>query len=412
MKKNIELLAPAGSLKKCQYAFFYGADAVYAGIPDFSLRVKENTFNLKDIASGINLAHKLKKKFYLTVNIYAHNRHLQKLPAYIRKIKKIKPDALIVSDPGIVRVIKKEWPTAIIHLSTQANCTNWQAAKFWYESGVSRVILAREVSIKEIKEIHQRVPKLELEAFVQGAMCLAYSGRCVLSAALARRSANLGDCAQCCRWQYHLVEEKRPGEFMPIEEDQHGTYILSSQDMCLIEYLEQIKKAGICSLKIEGRNKSEFYLAHIIKAYRQVLDKKWSAKKGKEEILKVATRKLHTGFMLGQEAKQDPHQRRGSAPYKFIGEVIKYDKKSKMATVKVHNEIYVGSTVEIIGPKSELRVKLKEIINAQTGKKMPSAHGGSQHIIKIKINRNISDKFLLRIKKNNSCLLILKEKLN
>lgn len=398
MKNHIELLAPAGSLKKCEYAFAYGADAVYAGIPDFSLRVKENTFNLDDIKNGINLAHKLKKKFYLTVNIYAHNRHLKKLPVYLQKIKKIKPDALIVSDPGIIRLIKKAWPQAVIHLSTQANCTNWQAAKFWYEAGVKRVILAREVSIAEIKEIHQQVPKLELEAFVQGAMCLAYSGRCVLSAALSGRSANLGDCAQCCRWQYQLMEEKRPGEYLPIEEDQHGTYILSSQDMCLIEYLDEIKKAGICSLKIEGRNKSEFYLAHIIKAYRQVLDKKWSAKKGKEEILKVATRKLHTGFMLGQEAKQNPQQSRGSAPYKFVGEVIDFNTKSQIATVKVHNEIDLGNQIEFIGPHENFTIKIGSMVDHLTKKKMIAARGGSQHVVDIPMNKKVAKKYLLRIK--------------
>lgn len=396
--KKIELLAPAGSLEKCTYAFLYGADAVYAGIPDFSLRVKENTFSFADIAAGINFAHQQGKKFYLTINIYAHNRHLVNLPAFVKKIKNLKPDALIVSDPGILQIIKKVWPKAVIHLSTQANCTNWQAAKFWYEQGVSRIILAREVSLKEIQEIHKKVPKLELEAFIHGAMCLAYSGRCVLSAALSNRSANLGDCSQPCRWQYNLMEEKRPGEYLPIEEDQHGTYILSSQDLCMIEYLNELKKSGVCSLKIEGRNKSIFYLATIVKSYRKVLANQWSAKKGKLEILKVATRKLHTGFFFGVEAKQDEQLRRGLAPYKFVGEVINFDAKKKIATIKVHNEIKLNNKIEFVGPNDEFSMKITKIINHNTGEEMSAAYGGAQHIIDFKINKKITKNYLLRIK--------------
>lgn len=397
---KIELLAPAGSLQKCEYAYVYGADAVYAGVPAFSLRVKENLFTLSQIKKGIELAHKQNKKFYVTINIYAHNEHIKKLPDYIKKIKQIKPDGLIVSDPGIISVIKEEWPQAKIHLSTQANCTNWQAAKFWYEQGVERVILAREVTLKEIEEIHKKVPKLELEIFVQGAMCLAYSGRCVLSAALSGRSANLGDCAQSCRWNYNLVEQMRPDEYMPIQEDEHGTYILSSKDLCLIEYLDKLQAAGVCSLKIEGRNKTIFYLAQIIKAYRQVLDKKWTKNKGRQEIEKIVTRKMHAGFLLGKKAEQDPKMRRGQAKYKFVGEVLKYNKKSGVATVKVHNEIYKNDTVELIGPDQDFKVKLSKIINAETGEEMPSAHGGSQHVIEIKTQKKVSEKYLLR-KKND-----------
>ncbi len=387
-----EILAPAGSLKKAEYAFLYGADAVYAGVPDFSLRVKENLFSLEDIKKGIDLAHSLGKKFYVTINIYAKNKHLEKLPEYIAKIKSLNPDALIISDPGIIAVVKEEWPEAVIHLSTQANCTNWKAAEFWQKQGLERVILAREVSLSEIKEMHEKLPDLEIEAFIQGAMCLAYSGRCVLSAALSKRSANLGDCSQCCRWSYEIVEQKRPGEYMPVEEDQHGTYIMSSKDMCMIEYLDELQEAGVCSLKIEGRNKSVFYLAHIIKAYRQVLDGQWDKEKGLEEIKKVVTRKMHTGFFLDKEAEQDPKLRRGRAPYKFVGEVL------EDGSVEVHNEIYLGDEVEVIGPDKEFYFKVEEIIDAKTGEKLESAHGGADQIIKLTSPEELKEKYLLKIK--------------
>lgn len=394
--KKPEILAPAGSLKKAEYAFLYGADAVYAGIPDFSLRVKENLFNLEDIKKGIELAHSLGKKFYVTVNIYAHNKHLENLSI----LDEINPDAFIVSDPGIARLLKGK----PLHLSTQANCTNWSAVKFWADQGFERIILAREVSLKEIKEIHEKLPEVELEAFIQGAMCLAYSGRCVLSAALSGRSANLGDCAQCCRWSYNLVEEKRPGEYMPIEQDEHGTYILSSKDMCMIEHLDALQEAGVASLKIEGRNKSVFYLAHIIKAYRKVLDGEWDAKKGLEQVEQVVTRKMHTGFFFDKEAEQDPKLRRGRAPYKFVGEVLAdgTEDRDKLgnnsATIEVHNEIYLGEEVHVIGPDAEFSFKVEEIIDAKSGEKLESAHGGADQIIKLNSPQELKEKYLLKIK--------------
>lgn len=388
----MELLAPAGSLQKAEYAFAYGADAVYAGVPDFSLRVKENLFTPEDIKKAIALAHRLNKKFYLTINIYAHNRHLENLPVHLDKVKDLNPDALIVSDPGVAGIIREEWPDVELHLSTQANCTNWKAAEFWYKQGFERIILAREVSISEMKDIKEKNPGLEIEAFIQGAMCLAYSGRCVLSAALTGRSANRGDCAQSCRWSYRLEEEKRPGEYMPIEQDKHGTYIMSSKDMCMVEYLDKFKDAGLDSLKIEGRNKSIFYLAHVIKAYRKVLDGEWDGKKGLAEITKVATRKLHTGFFLDKEAEQDPKLRRGRAAYKFVGEVLKNNQ------VRVHNELKIGDEVEVIGPDQELKLKIEEMTNVETGEKLESAHGGSEHVISIKTDKELKPKYILRIK--------------
>jgi len=221
-----ELLAPAGSFEKAKYALEFGADAIYAGLPSFSLRARINKFEGKQIIEAIKYAHNRNKKIYITTNIFAHNRHLEGLKKHLRIFKNNLPDAFVVSDAGVIEIIKKILPKAPIHLSTQANTTNWQTAKFWHKQGVKRIILARELTLGEIKEIHEKIPKLELEYFVHGAMCMAYSGRCLLSSWQVGRSSNLGDCAQNCRWRYNLVEEKKPGEYIPMEQDKHGSYLL------------------------------------------------------------------------------------------------------------------------------------------------------------------------------------------
>ena len=259
--KTPELLAPAGSLETMKIAFEFGADAVYFGLPDFSLRVRINQFDEKTVRKAAKLCKKLGRKFYVTLNIYAHNRHLEQLPKHLKLIKKIKPDGVIISDPGILSILKKELPEQEIHLSTQANATNSEAIRFWHEQGISRVILAREVTLDEIKEIKKSVPQMELEYFVHGAMCMSYSGRCILSKWMTNRSANLGDCAQPCRWRYRQVqsakrkvqsdEEEKKGMKMKVvddqerfnvdlEEDQHGTYFFNSHDMNLIEHVEKL----------------------------------------------------------------------------------------------------------------------------------------------------------------------------
>ncbi len=349
-----ELLAPAGSLEKAKYALEFGADAIYAGLPDFSLRARINKFNEERIIKAIKYAHSRNKKIYITTNIFAHNRHLDILQKHLLLFKNNLPDAFVVSDIGIIQIIKKILPKAVIHLSTQANTTNWQAAKFWHKQGIKRIVLARELTIEEIKEIHEKVPKLELEYFVHGAMCMAYSGRCLLSSWQTGRSSNLGDCAQNCRWKYKLVEEKRPGEYIPIEEDQNGAYLLNSKDMCLIEYLDDLKSAGITSFKIEGRAKSVYYLSQAVKAYRTALDinnnknrnnskdksiaflptavrkeamrknKKVKIKKLKKDLRKLSNRTFTTGFLFG-ECKLKGQETRFShikEDYEFVGEVV------------------------------------------------------------------------------------------
>ncbi|MBU4375720.1 U32 family peptidase C-terminal domain-containing protein [Patescibacteria group bacterium] len=285
--KNLELIAPAGNLEKMKTAFAFGADAVYAGIPDFSLRVRINDFTIAKLGQAVKYARAKNKKIYITINIFAHNKHIKKLPAFVKKLKELKPDGLIISDPGVLQVVKKIWPQANIHLSTQANCTNSQAAKFWHEQGIKRVILGRETTLNEIKEIHRQVPKLELEYFVHGAMCMAYSGRCFLSKYFADRSANLGDCAQPCRWNYLTpspspcegegnygldIKARDRNETLEIVEEKHGSYILNSKDLCLIKRLAELEKAGVKHFKIEGRAKSVYYIANVAGIYAKAIN--------------------------------------------------------------------------------------------------------------------------------------------
>jgi len=424
-KNKIELLAPAGSPEKMDYAFTYGADAVYMGIPDFSLRVRINKFSLDDVKQAIDHAHKWGKKVYVTVNIYAHNEHLQKLPAYLKKLNEWKPDALIISDPGILNLAKKYAPKIPIHLSTQANATNWQAVKFWADQGVERVILGREVTLTEIKEIHKRVPKVELEYFVHGAMCMSYSGRCMLSAWLTGRSANLGDCVQPCRWNYKVAEveePQRPGMKIPVEEDMHGTYIFNSKDMCMIEYLDELIDAGIVSLKIEGRAKSVAYLASVIKAYREGIDclvdagnrHACSVQKRKLKSLKkkyldnLMSRGYTTGFLFGREnVEQETKFSHLDATEEFVGEVVRVDavetrfiasqtrgvlpkNKNKKIFIKPHNALKIGDKIRVIQPKNgtEFQFSLPQIY-AENGEKVESAHGGTGRLVYIESKRSV-----------------------
>ena len=326
LSQNMELIAPAGNLAKLETAFCFGADAVYCGIPDFSLRSRINEFNLAKLKQGIKFAHERGKKVYITLNIFSHNHHLSQVEKHIKLLKGLKPDGLIISDPGILGIVKKIWPTVKLHLSTQANCTNWQAAKFWHEQGISRIILAREVTLREIKEIHKRVPKVELECFVHGAMCMSYSGRCLLSKYYNDRSANLGDCTQPCRWKYEaqspkhktqiknqiqnsnencegmfLREKTRPDDLLTMEEDQHGSYIMNSKDLCLVDYLDKLKRVGITAFKIEGRAKSVYYVGNTVKVYRDAIDKTKMVKDRELELKKCQNRGFTTGFLFGKE---------------------------------------------------------------------------------------------------------------
>ena len=407
-KNKLELLAPAGSSLKMEYAFVYGADAVYMGIPDFSLRVRINKFTLADVKQAIEKAHIWHKKIYVTVNIYARNEEISKLPVYLKKLNDWKPDALIISDPGVMVLAKKYVPQIPIHISTQANVTNWAAAKFWSEQGAERIILGREVTLKEIKEIHKKYPKIELEYFVHGAMCMSYSGRCILSSWLAGRSANLGDCVQPCRWKYKvdnisldLEEPLRPGMKIPVEEDIHGTYIFNSKDMCFLEFLPELIDAGVVSFKIEGRAKSVAYLSSIIKTYKQgfeISNSKDELKKKKRKLKNLKKKNLDklfhrgytTGFLFGREnVEQNTVNSHIGGEEQFVGEVLDCVEinSKKLAILRVHNALKVGDKIRIMIPEEkDLRMIVKKIYN-HNNDKIYDAHGGTDKIIKILVNK-------------------------
>lgn len=386
MADKIELLAPAGNLAKLKTALAFGADAVYFGLPAFSLRSRINPFNREKIKEAMAYVRQQGRQAYLTFNIYPHSRHLKELSKYADLIAKLKPDALIMSDPGIISFAKEKLPAIPRHLSTQANCTNWRAAKFWREQGIERIILARETTLEDIKEIHQQVPDLELEYFVHGAMCMSYSGRCILSKWLTGRGANLGDCTQPCRWRYRLEEEKRPGEYMSIEEDQHGTYIMNSRDLCLLEHLDKLRAAGVSSFKIEGRTKSIYYVANIVKIYRQAIDQSRPTAKLKKELGKITNRGYTTGFLFGEEKCEhnftDSHN---IADWQFVGEVLGYDEEKGLARIKVHNEIYRGDKLEFVVPRGDnFSQKLTSFIDAKSEEKITKAHGGAEQTVLIR----------------------------
>jgi len=412
-KRNIELLAPAGSVSKMKYAFHYGADAVYAGVPDFSLRARINDFTFASLKKGVELVHKSGKKFYVTLNIYAHNSHLSKLEKHLLRLKNISIDGIILSDPGILNLVKEYLPEVEIHLSTQANATNWQAVKFWASQGVRRVVLAREVTLKEIREIKKNVPEVELEYFVHGAMCMSYSGRCILSKWMSNKSANLGDCSQPCRWGFSTNYEQdtklrtgdgevkemkvvdNRGEFeIDLEEDRQGTYFFNSKDLNLLEFLKELAEAGVDSFKIEGRNKSPYYLATVVRAYRNVLDailtgdKDYSKilKKEKENLDELVNRGYTSGFLLGREPEHNFDNSHNQSRFQFVGEVLKIkneklkiknpEKKNlNLAEVKVHNAIYDVDRLEIVGKDGNHPVKILKMFDDKM-KEVQSAHGG------------------------------------
>ncbi len=352
-----ELLAPAGSLDKLKVALAYGADAVFLGAKSFGLRAFSDNFSWDEMAEGVSFAHKQGKKTYVTVNVFPHNDDLVKLPEYLDFLTQIAVDGVIVADPGIFQLARTSFPKLPLHISTQANTTNWRTAQFWQEQGAKRVVLARELNLTEISQIRTQV-SLEMEAFVHGAMCMSYSGRCLLSNYLTDRDANRGECAQPCRWKYQLVEEKRPGQAFPIEEDEHGTYILNSKDLCMLEHLPALLSTGINSLKIEGRMKSIHYVATVTKVYRQAIDaylkqpdsfqieQNWI-----DELHAISHRKYSTGFYIdttgpGQIYDSNSHEQ----THDFIGLVLDYDPKTRFAYIEQRNNLKLGQEIELLRP--------------------------------------------------------------
>lgn len=348
---NIELLAPAGDMERLKTAFYFGADAVYLGGPELQLRSDKVGFTMEELCEAVNYAHSLCRKIYVAVNSFANNSEIERIGDYARELYEIGVDAVIVSDLGVLAMIKKIAPDLEVHISTQFNCTNYAAAVMLHQMGAKRVVLAREMSLDEIAELRIKTPNtLELEAFVHGAMCMSYSGRCLISAYLNGRSGNRGDCTQPCRWQYHLVEQNRPNEFIPIEESEKGTAILSSYDLNCIGILDDIIAAGITSLKIEGRMKSPYYVATAVNAYRRALDKTADIDILKKELDCASHRPWSTGFYKGAMKSGDTGEGAYIQDCQFIGVVRGYD--GRRILVEQRNRFAAGDELEVLSPNS------------------------------------------------------------
>ncbi len=438
MLKKPELLLPAGTIKNMRYAYAFGADAVYAGQPRYSLRARNNDFTYENIKTGIDEAHQQGKKFFLASNVIPHNSKVKTYLDDIAPIIELHPDALIMADPGLIMMVKERWPDVTIHLSVQANTTNYASVKFWQSMGVERVILSRELSLDEIEEIRQECPDMELEVFVHGALCIAYSGRCLLSGYFNHRDPNQGTCTNACRWEYkvhegqeditgdvqpqkidfdpfavmnspeafpddsqlkrhpladkvYLIEEsERPGEYMPIIEDENGTYIMNSKDLRALEHVERLMQIGVDSLKIEGRTKSHYYAARTAQVYRQAIDALARGEAFDMELYadlnSLANRGYTDGFFQRHHTQEyqnymDNHSR--SKSQQFVGEIIAYDPSEQTATVDVKNRFSVGDTLELILPEGNRPFTL-EAIRSQKGEVMDVAPG-SGHIVTIPV---------------------------
>ncbi|NVK44386.1 MAG: tRNA 5-hydroxyuridine modification protein YegQ [Oceanospirillaceae bacterium] len=420
--RSPELLSPAGTLKNMKYAFAYGADAVYAGQPRYSLRVRNNDFNMEHLAAGIEYAHRLGKKFFLASNILPHNSKLTTYLKDIRPVIEMGPDALIMSDPGLIMLVKEQFPQVPIHLSVQANTMNWAAVKFWHSVGVERVILSRELSLDEVAEIRDRCPEMELEVFVHGSLCIAYSGRCLLSGYINHRDPNQGTCTNACRWKYDaheaqqnasgdvvpvqsfdpaqpalgegapsdriflLQEESRPGDYMPAFEDEHGTYIMNSKDLRAIQHVHRLAAMGVDSLKIEGRTKSHYYVARTAQAYRRAID---DAVAGKpfdmglmDELENLASRGYTEGFYRRHVHDEYQNYQTGNSVgvhQQFVGEVLGRDSQTGMLEIDVKNRFERGDSLELMTPAGNRRFRLDALEN-RNGQAIEVAPGSGHRV--------------------------------
>ncbi|MDP6545676.1 MAG: U32 family peptidase C-terminal domain-containing protein [Phycisphaerae bacterium] len=400
---DYELLMPAGDFEKMKYAFAFGADAAYLGIPRFSLRARENGFKkLAQVAEAVDYAHAIDKKVYVTANILPHNSKIEPCIEYIgRTLQRCKPDAWIMSDPGLIMLMREKYPDQAIHISVQANTVNYASVRFWQKMGAGRIILSRELNVREIKQIRHAAPDMELEAFVHGAICIAYSGRCLISTYLTGRDPNQGTCTNSCRWKYkifkketpdreyvplkdefYLTESERPGEFLPIDEDENGAYLMNARDLCVIEHLDELHAAGVNSFKVEGRSKSLYYVAMIARAYRRAID---DLKEGKSfntdhlrDIFATSNRSLTTGFIHGNPGPAaQKYDASGSlaSSYRFTGIVRGYDPQTKMMKVEPRNAIRKGASYELCDPDQVRRIVVEDLFN-EAEESVDQIHGG------------------------------------
>ena len=387
-----ELLMPAGNVEKLKYAIKYGADAVYLGVVDFSLRAmrKGELITLENLKTAISTAQQMGAKAYLTLNIFGFNSDIKALESAMDVIKDSNPDALIISDVGIMRLAKKYMPNTDIHVSTQANILNYEAVRFWQDMGATRAILARELPIKDVAEIKQRVPEMELECFIHGAQCVSFSGRCLLSDYMTNgeRKANSGNCSQPCRWSYKLVEETRPGQYYEIEENEKGTHILSTKDLCLVKHLKDMIDAGIDSFKVEGRTKSLYYVSAVAKAYREAIDTVLKNPNADmqpyyDELLKVGNRGYTTGFYLGEGYPKDGYSydiSKGLAGADFLCEF--WGKEGDYYKIKTKNKFNKNEDIEVISPEEKFVTQVTEIKNMK-GEELELANTNDELLVKL-----------------------------
>ena len=411
MERKVELLAPAGDLEKLKVAINYGANAVYMGGKALGLRAKAKNFNFDEIYEAADYAHKHNARIYITANIFAHNDDFAGVEDYFAELGKAKVDALIISDPGIFSIARGVLPNTDIHISTQSNTTNHHTVNFWRKLGAKRVVLARELSFEEIAEINRNVekfdPTFELESFVHGAMCISYSGRCLLSNYLTGRDSNKGECTHPCRWKYNLVEEQRPNEFMPVFEDERGTYIFNSKDLCMIGHLPKVIDAGVKSLKIEGRMKTSYYVAATTSIYRQALDQYFNDRDNYdskvpyylEELKKVSHRDFTTGFYFGKTTADDQVYSDSSyiRNYDFVGLVLDYDENTGLAKIEQRNKFSVGDEVDILQTKGNIvKQKISQLFDENMAEITDAPH--PKQIIYVKTETALSPYDILRKK--------------
>lgn len=401
--KKPEVLAPAGSLDKLKIAIDFGADAVYIGGGKLNLRAFSDNFTNDEIAEGVKYCHDRGKKLYVTMNVFPRNHDLKGAEEYIKGLSDLGIDAIIVADPSIIMAAKNVAPDLEIHISTQANTTNWMATKFWYEQGAKRVVLARELTFTEINTIKANIPEdCELEVFVHGSMCIAYSGRCLISNYMLGRDANKGICSNACRYKYFLVEETRPNEYYPVIEDDEGTYIMNSKDLCMIKHIPELIKSGVHSLKIEGRMKNEFYVASVVKAYREAVDAYFEDpdnyvfnEEWMDTVMKVSHRQYHTGFFFGKMGEQSYDESSYIRDYEIVGIVQDYNEETKEATILQKNRVFEGETVEVLRAKTPyFNINLDEMYDLN--KKVKTNVANRAHMLfKIKTDTPLKVKDML-----------------
>ncbi|MCD8157894.1 MAG: U32 family peptidase [Clostridiales bacterium] len=402
--KKPELLAPAGDLEKLKIVINYGADAVYMGGESYGLRAKAKNFSLEEMAEGIKYAHEHGAKAYITANIFAHNEDLEGMREYFKALEKIGADAVLVADPGVFSVVRETAPSLPVHISTQANNTNYMTAEFWKSLGASRIVAARELSAAEIKDITSKTD-VEVEAFVHGAMCISYSGRCLLSAYFTGREANKGACTHPCRWKYYITEATREGEYLPVNEDDRGTYIFNSKDLCMIEHIPELVESGIVSFKIEGRIKTAYYGAVVVKAYREAIDDYFTDKvlyeSKKEfyldELKKASYRGFTTGFYFGKPDKEGQVYTNSAyiKDYDFVGVVREYDSESGIALIEQRNKFSGGDEVEFLRAGAEnFKLKIENIVDLEGNSRESAPH--AQELVKIKTGREVRPMDIMR----------------